>query len=208
MVVRKINNKGNLKRIGKFPSIKVGSQVWFESPLERDYIHLLEADSAVIFYEAQSIRINYTLDGRKHFYTPDFFVKRSNGIKIIEVKPESKVSKESNQFIFQIAYRVCCDKGWEFLVVTDTLIRRQPKLDNLKSLWKYARIPINSHKYQLYCQEFFQARSEIALGMLFDLFALKGVSKEVVYGLLYWGIIEIDLMQPLNKESVIRLPKA
>lgn len=207
MIVRIINNKGYLKRIGKFPSIKLGCQIWFESPIEHDYIHLLEVDNKVVFYEGQSVRILYTLNGRKHSYTPDFLVKRSNVIQVVEVKPESKVSSGRNQNIFQIACRVCREKGWEFLIVTDTMIRRQPKLDNLKALWKYARTPINYSKYQLYCQEFFSAKEEIALGRLFDHFASRGVPQQVVYGLLYWGILEVDLMKPVDGDSAICLSK-
>ena len=42
MSVRKIINKGNRKVIGRFPSLKLKRNVWWESQLERDYIYILE----------------------------------------------------------------------------------------------------------------------------------------------------------------------
>ena len=63
MRVRRITNGGR-KVIGKFPSIKNGGMVWWESQIERDYFYLLEFDSDVIIYWAQPLKIRYYLDGR------------------------------------------------------------------------------------------------------------------------------------------------
>jgi hypothetical protein len=205
MVVRAINNLGGMKRIGKFPSIKLGRLVWWESPLESDYIHLLEPDSAVTFYKEQPLRIRYTFRGKEHFYTPDFLVQIGSKIKIVEVKPEKKAFDEKYQELFRIAAQACCQKGYEFVVVTDTMIRAQPKLDNIKVLWRYARTPLHPTHYILHCKEIFSRKSEIALGELFEIFITKQVSKRVIYGLLYWGLLEIDLLKPINGDSKICL---
>jgi hypothetical protein len=205
MGVRKITNHGFLKRIGKFPSLKLGRMVWWESPVERDYIHLLEADGAVSFYKEQPLRIHFVLDGKEYFYTPDFLVKRYRKIQIVEVKPEKKIHSEENQRRFRAAFKACLQRGYEFIVATDTIIRLQPRLDNIKLFWKYSRTPLDSLRYYLYCQELFSQRNEIALEELFHLFALKGVSKRVIYALLYRGVLRVDLMKPIGNVSTVSL---
>jgi hypothetical protein len=203
MGVRRITNYGYLKRIGKFPSLKLGRMVWWESPVERDYIHLLEADGAVSFYKEQPLRIHFVLDGKEYFYTPDFLVKRHSKIQIVEVKPERKIHSEENQRRFRAASKACCQRGYEFVVATDTMIRVQPRLDNVKLFWKYSRTPLDSLRNHLYCQEFFSQRNEIALEDLLQLFTSKGVSRRVVYALLYWGVLRIDLMRPIGSDSLV-----
>jgi hypothetical protein len=208
MVARVINNFGFLKRIGTFPSIKLGRQVWWESPLESDYIHLLEADGAVSFYEEQPFKIKYTLNGKKHYYTPDFLVKRHSSIQIVEVKPEKKVFNDKYQTLFRMAAQACRQEGYEFAVVTDLMIRIQPKLNNIKVLWRYARTPLNSLEYRLYCQEAFSVKNELSLGELFNFFTTKKVNRRVVYALLYWGFLEINLMESINENSKVCLSGA
>ena len=50
---RKITNRGSKKVIGKFPSLKMNTTIWWESQLERDYIYLLEIDPDVTAYQGQ-----------------------------------------------------------------------------------------------------------------------------------------------------------
>ena len=38
VLARKISNTGTRKLIGKFPSLKTGRVIWYESLLERDYM--------------------------------------------------------------------------------------------------------------------------------------------------------------------------
>jgi hypothetical protein len=206
MGVRRITNHGFLKRIGKFPSLKLGRMVWWESPVERDYIHLLEADSIVSFYQEQPLRIHFILDGKEYFYTPDFLVKRQSKIQIVEVKPEAKIHSEENQRRFRAAFKACLQRGYEFIVATDTMIRVQPRLNNIKSFWKYSRTPLDLHLCRQHCQEFFSQRNEIAFEELLQLFTSKGVSMRVVYALLYRGVLRIDLMMAINSNSVVSFP--
>jgi hypothetical protein len=208
MVIRRITNNGYQKRIGKFPSLKMGRMVWWESPVERDYIHLLEADGAVSFYKEQPLKIHFILDGKEYFYTPDFLVKRVHKIQIVEVKPEKKIHCEENQRRFSAASRACAQCGYEFLVATDVRIRVQPRLDNIKGFWKYSRTPLNLPLYNLYCKELFSRRSELAVGELLPLLNSKGISTRAFYALLYRGVIRVDLMKQFNKDSVISLPDA
>lgn len=206
MNTRKITNKGVKKVIGKFPSLKMHRLVWWESQIERDYIYLLEFDPSVISYEEQPLRISYRLNGKERHYTPDFLVKRVNKSLIVEVKPEEEVQKEENQRLFHIAKAICARNNYEFVIVTDKMIRVQPRLDNIKLLTRYQRTAINHPHYQIICYELFAMSSEVSLNEVMRFFASRSIDKHVVFSLLYWGVLAVDLMQPIAGTSVVHLP--
>lgn len=207
MRVRAFTNRGSTtKVIGKFSSIKNGRSVWWESQLERDYIYLLEFDSDVISYQEQPLRLIYTKDDCIHRYTPDFLVIRRDGRKqLVEVKPEPKTLTESFRELFRIVTTLSRREGYEFLVATDTTIRGQPCLNNIKLLWRYSRTPIYP-QHQIYCHEFLRQEGQVELFTFIQFLASKNITEEVAYALLYRGYLEIDLMIPIGRHSIIKLP--
>lgn len=208
MRVRKINNRGSRSKIiGKFPSLKLGKTVWFESQIERDFIYLLEFDGDVLFYQEQPETINYVRDGKGHSYTPDFLVRRRGGEQLVEVKPEARRNDEENVLLFASVTPVIRAQGREFLVMPDEKIRVQPRLNNIKLLWRYARTPI-APQHQILCQEMLSGCHQIRLAEAIRFFEAHGVTREVVYALLYRGVLATNLMQPLDAAAPIYLPSA
>jgi hypothetical protein len=205
VLARDITNTGTLKLIGKFPSLKMGRVVWYESLLERDYMYLLEIDSDVISYREQPGRIYYTLDGKRHHYTPDLLVQRRREKEIVEVKLGKDAKKEKYVRLFRIARQTCRQAGYEFGVATEEIIRAQPRLNNVKVLIKYARTPITP-QHQIGCHQFFAGRGEAPLGEVMQFFASKIVGQQVVYALIYRGVLSVDLTRPLDRDGVVRLP--
>lgn len=201
---RKISNAGRKKVIGKFPSVKMNTAIWWESQIERDYIYLLEIDPNVISYQGQPFKIFYQDLGKSKTYTPDFWVQRNKQGQVIEVKPNSQINKPDNQKLWRIITNWCREKGWEFLVVTDSMIRQQPKLNNIKLLYKYARTPL-SQQNSWDCQQYFRQQQPITLQKAEQDLTDKGITKNKLYKLLYCGCLETDLRQCLGGESLIYL---
>lgn len=204
MGAREITNRGTKKNIGKFPSLKMGRIIWYESLLERDYIYLLEFDSDVVAYYEQPCRIHYIYQGKSHCYTPDLHVLKNDRRLIVEVKPEKKVYDEKNALLFLIASQICREQDYELVVVTDEMIRGQ-RLTNIKLLYKYARTQIFP-QHQILCQKFFASAEEAALGEFIQFFASQNTELQVVYAFIYWGVIVVDLKQPISLNSIVRLP--
>lgn len=204
MSFRQITNAGRRRiNIGKYPSVKMGTNIWIESILERDLIHHLEYDPNVTSYRAQSVRIFFELEGKRRHYTPDVLCERKIGRpQIIEVKPQKKLSPWFLQ-LYRIITPICEREGFEFIVCTEFEIRIQPFLDNIKYLWKYARIPLYA-AHQILCYEFFSSRGEAALGELFEFFVRRQVERQVVLALLYHKVLSIDLSVPLGTDSPVR----
>jgi hypothetical protein len=182
----------------------MNAAIWWESQIERDYIYLLESDPIVLSYKSQPFSMNYTSQGKKRTYTPDFWVKRADFQQAVEVKPITQINTEKNQKLFHYINLLCQEKGLDFVVVTDRMIRIQPKLDNLKLLYKYARTPLTLNKY-LDCQRYFRNREATSLKQVWQELEPRGISKNLLYKLLYIGALQTDLMQPISSESLIQL---
>jgi hypothetical protein len=202
--VRRITNGGK-KVIGKFPSLKMGRAVWWESQIERDFIYFLEADTGITEYKEQPLKIWYSWEGKRHKYTPDYFVRRYGRKQIYEVKDyETASSEEFNLFSSRVS-PIFEALGYEYLVVTDREIRQQPVLDNLKLLHKYSRTRL-SYQHQIDVYAFFSLQRESSLGQLRDYMRSRGVQDQVLYALIYWGILSIDLNSPIGLQSQISMP--
>ncbi len=208
MPVRKIPRYGaGRKNLGKFASVKTGRVAWYESLLEKDFMYLLDYDGDVSYWHEQPLRIRFSHGGKVHRYTPDLEVHRGAKKQLVEVKPKVKVESGKWEILFRAASSICKQEGYEFLVVTDEIIRKQPRLENVKLLWKYARMPVLP-QHQLICNQFFQSRKGelVTLSELIQLFKLRDLPPQTVYSLLFWRALDCDLMQPLDQCSQIILP--
>jgi hypothetical protein len=133
MPVRKIPRYGaGRKNLGKFASVKTGRVAWYESLLERDYMYLLDYEGDVSYWQEQPLRMRFSHGGKVHCYTPDLEVHRSAKKQLIEVKPKVQVESGRWDILFRAASSICEQEGYEFLVLTDEIIRMQPRLENVK----------------------------------------------------------------------------
>jgi len=137
MGVRTVRHIGQ-NIIGKFPSLKMGRMISFESTIERDYLHLLEYEASVRQFAEQPLTIAYIVNGKMHHYTPDFKVETTQDITLIDCKPQAQVVEPSNQLKFKAATAWCAEKGWLFKVVTDAELREGCYLSNVKTLFRHA----------------------------------------------------------------------
>lgn len=181
----------------------MGIIIKWESKLERDFLYLLEFDPEVLIYREQPMRILYNFEGKIRRYTPDFLVVRKHKKQIIEVKPKDKVFRKNNARRFHIISIICQRMGYEFKVITDEMIRVQPRLKNIKLLWKYARTPIYP-QHQIYCREIFSARREVRLGEVIRAFETKGIGRQVVFSMIYHRVLYVNPMLSINSESIIQ----
>ncbi len=203
MRVRAFTNRGSTtKVIGKFPSLKTGKSVWWESQIERDMIYLLEFDSDVLTYREQPLRIQYETSGKPHHYTPDFLVQRKDKQQLIEVKPEDEANDPDNQSRFRAISLRCDEEGYQFVLATSDKIRMQPRLNNIKLLWRYSRAPIYP-QHVIYCRELLAENDCVRLLDAFKFFESKGTTRATVYALLWRGVLSVDLMKPLCADMLL-----
>ncbi|CAG0968088.1 hypothetical protein ANRL3_01314 [Anaerolineae bacterium] len=145
MAVRRVTHHGG-NIIGKFPSLKMGRRLCFESTIERDYVYTLDFEANVLSFDEQPLTIEYQRDGKSLHYTPDFHIVYSDHRNALaECKPSNLVESDDNQRKFRAARAWCAERGWDFHVITDTQLRAGYRLQNIKSLTCYARHVIPPH---------------------------------------------------------------
>lgn len=142
MAVRKVSHRGG-NIIGRFPSLKVGRMVSFESLIERDFIYWLEYEPGVSWFEEQPLTLTYQEEQRSLSYTPDFHVVTPKGHLLVECKPEQFVNSSTNQQKFAAAEAWCVSQGWRFQVVTEVQLQQGYRLQNIRRLIQFARYPLD-----------------------------------------------------------------
>lgn len=125
---------------GKFPSRKTGRMIGHEKLLELDAIYLFETAPQVATYVEQPQTITYPDGPRVRRYTPDFLLTLANGEHVvIEVKPRIYVNDPEVSHKLRRITDHMAREGRDFVILTDEVIRVEPRLSNLK--WIYHQAP-------------------------------------------------------------------
>lgn len=135
MSIRKVHSNGRTI-VGYVHSGKNKKPIQFESLLEREFLYLLEYDSAVIEIADQPFSINYPSRGDKRFYTPDFLASYRDGKQVVfEVKYSHDLETNSRKYAakFKAAKIFAKSKGYIFRTITEKEIRTTYK-ENVKRL--------------------------------------------------------------------------
>lgn len=117
---------------GKFPSLKLGRLVHWESLLERDAILQTEYDPSVLTYQEQPCVVTYyDAEGTVRRYTPDLRIERQTGVTIVEVKPKRKLSQPSLRGKLEAIALRMQEREQAFQILTEIDIRHEPRYSNL-----------------------------------------------------------------------------
>lgn len=142
MPVRKIpKNYRNVTGIAA--QTKAIGEAQFESPLERDFITLLEFSTDVARYEVQPVKIEWIdAQGKPRYYRPDVRVEFCDELKrppwLYEVKCRDDLRTNWDELRpkFRQGIRYARKRGWVFHLVSDAEIRT-PYLTNARFLLGY-----------------------------------------------------------------------
>lgn len=204
--VRKITNHNRRNRIGKFPSAKMGRMIMWESPLERDYIYLLEWDRDVQVYKEQPLKIFCPVDDAVCSYTPDFWVERVDDIDLVEVKSSKYLNTPEAILQKEIGTEYCQQEGLNHLLITEQEIRKGHFLGNIKILFRYSRM-IVSFSYYNKIIGLVNKRAPLTIDDLNRLLRDVGGDENflpIIYYLIFNKNLNVDLNKPLSSSSMIQ----
>lgn len=214
MPVRKVSNRGG-NIIGSFSSLKMKSSIKYESTIERDFLYFLEYDPTVVEYYAQPMVIETTdKKGKVHTYTPDFRVIRIDRKEIIECKPEALLDQPHSQQQIEMGVEWTNNNDHNFVIVTDTDLRKDHTLANLKLLWRYSRLALPA-VMAANCITYLKMHPE---GVMFEdltrFLAYVANTTEMqqpyrqapfIYSMLFRYIMKVDLTQPVIETTILHL---
>lgn len=200
---RRIITRGPIRVVGIFPSTKSNRTLHWESQLERDRMYHHEIDPQVCSFREQPKTYKLIVDGVLRRYTPDLEVIYHSGATIIEeVKPSERVSKEVR--LYQAMAAALEDSGIRFRVVTDTEIRRQPYLQNVKYLLPFRHFDVSEDAIECIA-DLFRTVRKIPFGQLHEKLSGKGLTITFLWALIAQGKLLADLEQVLNDETPLKL---
>jgi hypothetical protein len=145
-----ITPSGGIVR-GKFPSRKNGRMVHHEGLLELDAIYLFETSPEIVRYREQPASVHYADGPKLRRYTPDFELLLATGESVtIEVKPTRFLEKKEIRHKFDCIEAYMRGVGTSFVILTDKIIRLEPRLSNLRQAYhEAARVPPTSSAMQI-----------------------------------------------------------
>lgn len=199
MAVRKVVTRSGHGVRGYFPSRKMSRMVAWESQLERDAIMLLEFSLGVVGFREQPARVYFDQDGERHLYIPDFEVELADGRLLhVEVKPESKLRKPdiARRFAAITAHYSRSDNG--FSILTEEVIRKEPRLSNLRLLAYHQPEDASSPEMAAHIQKLVLLPAQTVAGAT----AVLG-DVRAVYQLLAANVYGCDLDSPIGAETRI-----
>lgn len=214
MPVRKLGNRsGNIR--GSFPTLIKGEKVMYQSTIERDYVFFLKFDPSVLTYRAQPMIITgIDTEGNAHSYIPDFQVVRADRKEIVECKPEELLDHPHTRQQIHIGEAWADSNNHHFVIVTDTDLRKDYTLSNLKLLWRYCRTSVSTAMLAI-CIAHLKAQPK---GIAFEDFArfLASIADfpelqqpyrqaPFIYGMLFQHILQTDLTKPISPATILWL---
>ena len=154
-------------------------------------MYWLEFDADVLSYDTPASTVNYQSNGKAKSHTPDFQVVRYQKKQIIEVKSQKTVESEKYDRLYQMLSGLYDETGWTFVVLTESEIRREPILSNIKLLYGYARESFSIDDYR-HCWEIARSNVSASLSDIFQI--LDGSPANKVISIAYlknWSGAEI-----------------
>lgn len=125
--VRKVKSNGRTI-VGYVPSLNSLEVIQHESKLEKDFIYILRFDPNVVSVRDQPLSIQYSLEGKKKTYTPDFLVEYKNGLKVLfEVKYTFHLEKLKMELRskFAAGRKYAKENSIQFKIITEKKIRNE-----------------------------------------------------------------------------------
>lgn len=217
MPVRKVSNRGG-NVTGSFPSQIKGEKILYESTIERDYVYFLKFDPTVLTYHAQPMVITGPdTGGNEHTYIPDFLVIRTDRKEIVECKPEDLLDHPHTRQQIQLGEAWAAANNHHFVIVTDTVLRKDHTLANLKLLWRNCRwfLPtaiLARCITHLKAQPKGMAFEDVArfLASIADSQEMQQPYRQMpfIYSMLFHHILQVDLTKPIAPVTILRLSSA
>lgn len=201
--MRKVVRRSNYRMTGKFPSVKNGRMMQWESKLEQQVFYVLEICPFVSSYREQPARIRYVDENgviRLHF--PDILVQLRNGSEVfVEVKPASSAQDEDLNKRTNLLQKLLQSKGYYYLMVLPEQVDSGRFLDNAIHILQHSKQSLPDSICEL-VRRIFREHNNLKLSTLI-LRLEHDFARSWIYKMLISGALACDLSEPLTTESLI-----
>lgn len=203
MRARKVVTRSRARPTGKYPSLKSGRMMQWESPHEHCAFQLLDADPSVLSFSEQPALITYKMDGVIHRHYPDLLVKYRHGTELWEVKPWCDALTPEIQARTRLMTQLLPKYGYTYRVMTENELDRNPMLATAQKLIKFGRRPVPLIEWERVRQVFLK-HSIINFGDI-ESGALGRNGMRYVCRLILEGKLTVDWTLPFGHQTSITI---
>lgn len=211
---------GPMNQNGHFSSRKMGLTIQHESRhYESAFVRIWERDDEVLEFWDQpvTIKIFYVRkDGKNHavFYTPDFFLICKSKIGFVEVKPEAVLAElakdqpgryvrgEDGRWYSPPCEQYAAEHGLGYWIMTEAEIDRTylRNIDFLEAFFKLNPAKL-SHQECSFIRGHLASKPATLLSDLIDVTLQAEIDTDIIYALIAFDLIYVDLSAAALKES-------
>lgn len=204
--IREVVSRSNYRVTGKYPSFKTGKTHRWESFIELDAFHRLDADTAVIDYAEQPARIRYPdQDGKIRVHYPDLLIYFPGYKEFVEVKSDLDATSEEIRKRTELLRVLLANEGFGYRVWTQSEIRRKHLIRNIRHLLRYGRKSVPLCRFEAIRLKF-AGRDSMKWGELTQSHTMPFVLADACR-LALEGQVSVDLDEYLDEDSRVSLSK-
>ena len=166
-----------------------------EGLLELDAIYHFETSPCIARYREQVATIHYADGARLRRYTPDFELHLTSGdLVLVEIKPEAMLSDPDTLHKFNRVAEHFERAAQAFEIVTDIVIRAEPRMTNLRTIYQRAsRVPMTDEAMSAIANRY-RHLFPMTIGQSTEMMRRGGITP---YCLLLADLVRCALTQPL-----------
>lgn len=195
-------------------SFKEKKQIWYESNLEKNFLHMISFSDSVMDIESQPFTIEYRHEGKLRKYTPDFLVFfKPNGDEshpkplLVEVKRREELLKKFSEFKpkFKAGSRHAFDEGYHFKIYDERRIYG-PYYENITYLQSFSRSMCDEQELKRitdYLSAIGHTSISNIVSYLYKTEEEAMIGLRHIYQLLLRKAITADLQKPISNNTVI-----
>jgi hypothetical protein len=187
---------------GRFSSCKMKTSIWYKSVLQRDFMYWLEFDPDVVSYTTSTMPLEYYNRGKEELYYPDFQVIRHRKKQVVDLQLQKAIESKKYRRLYPLLYNVCRDAEWEYTALTELQVKQEPTISNIKLLYRYARENFSIDEYEN-CLSILKSTVPASLSEICELLDCQNIRKNVLFKLLFYSFVEINLKESINADSQI-----
>ena len=187
---------------GHFSSCKMKTSVWYNSVLQKNFMYWLEFDPDVVSYTTSTMPLKYYNRGKEELYYPDFQVIRHRKKQVVDLQLQKAIQSKKYRRLYPLLYNVCRDAEWEYTALTELQVQQKPIIFNIKLLYRYARENFSIDDYEN-CLSILKSTVPASLSEICELLDCQNIRKNVLFKLLFYSFVEINLKESINPDSQI-----
>jgi hypothetical protein len=200
---RRVVSRSNARGTGKYPAIKTGRMMQYESLNERNAMQLLDACPAVASFYEQPCTIGYGRSDDMRMHYPDLLVLTNHhGKEFWEIKEAHEAYKPEVIYRTSVLSRLLPRYGYRYRLVIAESLKAGPQLENAKLLMKLGRNPVSPLQRERIRKLFQQFESLPWMALIQDEDGLD--LRPQICRLILEGALTFDGTKPLTDTTHIR----